>query len=92
MMQSLAGRGVNELHVEAGARLNGALIGDGLVDELLVYIAPSVLGDPARGMFELPAPLTSLSARVPLEWQGIERVGRDLRVIARVVRTASRAR
>jgi diaminohydroxyphosphoribosylaminopyrimidine deaminase/5-amino-6-(5-phosphoribosylamino)uracil reductase len=90
MMQSLAGRGVNELHVEAGARLNGALIGDGLVDELLVYVAPSVLGDPARGMFELAAPLTSLSARVPLEWHGIERIGADLRVIARVVRTGSR--
>jgi len=92
MMRSLAGRGVNELHVEAGARLNGALIGDGLVDELLVYVAPSVLGDPARGMFELAAPLTSLSARVPLEWQGIQRIGADLRVIARIVRTASRTR
>ena len=92
MMRSLAGRGVNELHVEAGARLNGALIGDGLVDELLVYVAPSVLGDPARGMFELAAPLTSLSARVPLEWQGILRIGADLRVIARVVRTSSRTR
>ena len=92
MMRSLAGRGVNELHVEAGARLNGALIGDGLVDELLVYVAPSVLGDPARGMFELAAPLTSLSARVPLEWQGILRIGADLRVIARIVRTASRTR
>ena len=92
MMRSLAGRGVNELHVEAGARLNGALIGDGLVDELLVYVAPSVLGDPARGMFVLAAPLTSLSARVPLEWQGILRIGADLRVIARIVRTASRTR
>ena len=92
MMQSLAGRGVNELHVEAGARLNGALISDGLVDELLVYVAPSVLGDPARGMFELAAPLSSLSARVPLEWHGIERIGADLRVIARVVRTSSRTR
>jgi diaminohydroxyphosphoribosylaminopyrimidine deaminase/5-amino-6-(5-phosphoribosylamino)uracil reductase len=87
MMRSLAGRGVNELHVEAGARLNGALIRDGLIDELLVYFSPSVLGDPARGMFELAAPLTSLSSRVPLEWHAIDRVGADLRVIARVVRT-----
>jgi diaminohydroxyphosphoribosylaminopyrimidine deaminase/5-amino-6-(5-phosphoribosylamino)uracil reductase len=86
MMRSLAGRGINELHVEAGARLNGALINSGLIDELLVYYAPSVLGDPARGMFELTAPLTSLSARVPLEWHAIDRVGADLRVIARVVR------
>jgi len=90
MMQSLAGRGVNELHVEAGARLNGALISDGLIDELLFYFAPSVLGDPARGMFELAAPLTSLSGRIPLEWHAIDRVGADLRVMARVVRTGIR--
>jgi diaminohydroxyphosphoribosylaminopyrimidine deaminase / 5-amino-6-(5-phosphoribosylamino)uracil reductase len=87
MMRSLAERGVNELHVEAGARLNGALLSEGLIDELLVYFAPSVLGDPARGMFELAGPLTSLSARVPLEWHAIDRVGADVRVIARVVRT-----
>src|SRR5207237_2702847 len=89
MMRSLAGRGVNEVHVEAGARLNGALLSEGLIDELLVYFAPSVFGDPARGMFELTAPLTSLSARVPLEWHAIDRVGADLRVIARVVRTGT---
>jgi len=88
MLRSLAGRGVNELHVEAGARLNGALLEAGLVDELLVYVAPSVLGDPARGMFERQAPLSSLTARVPLEWSGIERIGADLRMIARVVRPA----
>src|SRR5438105_3672333 len=84
MMRSLAGRGVNELHVEAGARLNGALLSERLIDELLIYFAPSVFGDPARGMFELAAPITSLAARVPLRWHGVERIGADLRVIARV--------
>ena len=92
MLRSLAGRGINELHVEAGARLNGALLDGGLVDELLLYVAPSIVGDPARGMFERGAALSSLAARVPVEWQSIERIGTDLRVIARVVRTDSRSR
>ena len=86
LMRSLAGRGINELHVEGGARLNGALLAGGHVDELLLYVAPSALGDPARGMFELDTPLTSLTARVPLAWHTIDRVGADLRLIARVVR------
>jgi len=86
LMRSLAGRGINELHVEGGPRLNGALLAGGHVDELLMYVAPSALGDPARGMFELEAPLTSLAARFPLEWHAIDRVGPDLRVIARIVR------
>lgn len=84
MLRALAGRGVNELHVEAGARLNGALLDAGLVDEIVVYVAPSLLGDPARGMFERAAPLSSLAGRVPLEWRAIERIGSDLRVIARI--------
>jgi diaminohydroxyphosphoribosylaminopyrimidine deaminase/5-amino-6-(5-phosphoribosylamino)uracil reductase len=86
LMRSLAGRGVNELHVEGGARLNGALMAGGHVDELLLYVAPSALGDPARGMFELDAPLTSLAARISLAWHAVDRVGLDLRLMARVVR------
>lgn len=86
MMRELARRGVNELHVEGGARLNGALIAERLVDEVLHYVAPSVLGDPARGMFELNAPLTSLDDRVAFAWHSVERIGADLRLIARVLR------
>ena len=52
MLRALGERGINELHVEAGAKLNGALLAAGLIDEFLVYLAPTVLGDPARGMFE----------------------------------------
>ena len=46
LMKVLASRGINELHVEAGAKLNGALLDAGLVDEILLYVAPAVLGDP----------------------------------------------
>ncbi len=78
------GEGVNELHVEAGAKLNGALLAAGLVDELLLYLAPSLFGDPARGMFALPVPLAQLAQRVPLHIRDIARVGDDWRVLARL--------
>src|ERR1041384_5699790 len=55
MLEELARRGVNELHVEAGFRLNGSLVREGCVDEFLVYLNPSFLGDGAQGMLELPA-------------------------------------
>ncbi len=80
-MRELAAREINELHVEAGFRLNGSLLREGCVDELLVYLAPSVIGD-ARGMFDLPAP-ENLEARLRLRFHSIDRVGDDLRVLAR---------
>ncbi len=49
LMRELGARGINELHVEAGGKLNGALLAAGLVDEVLLYLAPCLLGDPARG-------------------------------------------
>jgi diaminohydroxyphosphoribosylaminopyrimidine deaminase/5-amino-6-(5-phosphoribosylamino)uracil reductase len=85
MLALLAEREINELHVEAGAKLNGALLAAGLVDELLVYLAPCLLGDPARGMFALPAPLTRLAGRVPLSIQDVDRLGEDWRILARVL-------
>jgi diaminohydroxyphosphoribosylaminopyrimidine deaminase/5-amino-6-(5-phosphoribosylamino)uracil reductase len=84
MMYALAGRGINELHVEAGAKLSGALLDAGLIDELLLYMAPALIGDPARGMFERAAPLLALGARTGLAWHSVERIGSDLRVLARV--------
>ncbi|MEP7329755.1 MAG: bifunctional diaminohydroxyphosphoribosylaminopyrimidine deaminase/5-amino-6-(5-phosphoribosylamino)uracil reductase RibD [Betaproteobacteria bacterium] len=90
MMQALGAREVNELHVEAGAKLNGALLEAGLVDELLVYIAPRVIGDPARGAFERPAALTSLAATEHFEWHDVQRVGADMRMrLRRVMGAAS---
>ncbi|HEX5420218.1 MAG TPA: dihydrofolate reductase family protein, partial [Gammaproteobacteria bacterium] len=76
---------VNDVWVEAGARLNGALLEAGLVDELVVYLAPQILGDSARGMFSLP-PLESLDARVELAIGDVRRVGSDLRIVARPIR------
>ena len=84
MLRLLAEREINEVHVEAGAKLNGALLAAGLVDELLLYLAPALLGDPARGMFELPTPLSRLSERIPLVIREQERIGEDWRVLARV--------
>ena len=78
----LARRGINELHVEAGHRLNGALLRAGLVDELLLYLAPRLLG-PGRGMADL-APLNDLAQGLALDFHSIEQVGPDLRVLARV--------
>ena len=83
LMQELARRGCNEVHVEAGYRLNGALLGAGLVDELLVYLSPSILGDTARGMFHLP-PLQDLSQRHSLKISEITPVGDDLRILGRL--------
>lgn len=83
LFAELARRGWNEIHVEAGTKLNGSLMREGLVDELVVYLAPSLLGDSARGMFNLPV-FASLDERVSLEIGDVRMLGRDLRVIARV--------
>jgi diaminohydroxyphosphoribosylaminopyrimidine deaminase/5-amino-6-(5-phosphoribosylamino)uracil reductase len=83
MMDELGRRHINELHVEAGAKLAGMLIALGLVDEMLLYFAPCLLGDTARGMFGFP-PLAGLDARIPLEIREWTKVGNDWRVIARI--------
>ena len=83
MLEDLARRGVNELHVEAGFRLNGSLLREECVDELLIYLNPSLLGDGAQGMFDLPA-LDALEARPKLALRGVERLGDDLRILARL--------
>lgn len=83
MLAALAARGVNELHVEAGAKLNGALLAAGLVDEILMYVAPAVLGDPARGMFERATALATLDGRSEFAWHDVARVGSDLRLVVR---------
>lgn len=56
LLQALAVRGCNEVHVEAGAGLNGALLQAGLADEVLIYLAPTLLGDQALGLCRLPVP------------------------------------
>ena len=82
MLEELARRGVNELHVEAGFRLNGSLAREGCVDEYLVYLNPSFLGDGAQGMLDLPA-FASLEERLKLRIVSLDRLGDDLRILAR---------
>jgi diaminohydroxyphosphoribosylaminopyrimidine deaminase/5-amino-6-(5-phosphoribosylamino)uracil reductase len=78
---------INDVWVEAGAGLNGALLQAGLIDELIIYMAPRLLGDSARGMFGVPA-LESLAAGWGLVFDDFRKVGADLRITARVVRVA----
>lgn len=82
MMRRLADFEINEVLVEAGCRLNGALINAGLVDELVIYLAPYLLGDRARGMFRL-AELTDLAEKRPVKIRDLRMVGPDMRVTAR---------
>ena len=82
LLQELGRRGVNELHVEGGFRLNGALLAAGLVDELLLYLAPCFIGDVARGMFDLPG-LESLADKHRLIVRDLRMLGADIRVLGR---------
>ena len=82
VMRELGKRQINEVLVEAGSILNGALLQAGLVDELLIYLAPSIIGS-GLPMFALPE-LASLNERRLLEFTDVSRVGKDLRIIARI--------
>lgn len=82
MMQDLAIREINEVHVEAGEKLNGSLIREGLVDEFVLYYAPKLIGQ-GLGMAGF-GPLAQLSDAIPLEIKSFDKCGADLRVVARV--------
>ena len=81
MLRDLAQREVNEVHVEAGHKLNGSFIRAGLVDELLVYMAPKLIGQ-AQAMASF-GPLQSLTEAVDLQFLSVDMIGLDLRVRAR---------
>jgi diaminohydroxyphosphoribosylaminopyrimidine deaminase/5-amino-6-(5-phosphoribosylamino)uracil reductase len=83
MLKELGRRGVNELHVEAGFKLNGSLVREGCVDEFLIYLNPSLLGDGAQGMVDIPG-VNALAERVKLNLHSVESVGGDIRVVARL--------
>jgi len=83
VLHRLAALEVNDVWVEAGARLAGAFLLAGLVDELILYMAPRLLGDGARGMFAVPA-LASLADAWRLAFDEIRMVGDDVRIVARV--------
>ena len=80
LLERLAALEINEVLVEAGPTLNGALLQAGLIDELVVYMAAHVLGDDGRGMFSFP-PLEHMADRVELQLRETRRVGQDLRLI-----------
>lgn len=82
MLRDLARREINELHVEAGEKLNGSLIRAGLVDEFLVYLAPKLIGQ-GRGMAHF-GPLQDLAQALPLDFTSTAMLGPDLRIVARV--------
>jgi diaminohydroxyphosphoribosylaminopyrimidine deaminase/5-amino-6-(5-phosphoribosylamino)uracil reductase len=85
LLHDLARREVNELHIEAGHKLNGSLVREGLVDEFLVYLAPKLIGL-GSGMAHF-GPLTHLSEAVELRFHSVELIGPDLRLLARALKS-----
>lgn len=90
LLASLAARGVNEVWTECGATLAGALVQEGLVDEIVLYLAPMLLGDTGRGLFHLPG-LTRLAEAQRLQILDIRPVGADWRITGRPVMGATGA-
>ncbi|MDE2599637.1 MAG: bifunctional diaminohydroxyphosphoribosylaminopyrimidine deaminase/5-amino-6-(5-phosphoribosylamino)uracil reductase RibD [Rhodocyclaceae bacterium] len=85
MLRALAERGINEIHGEAGFKLNGSLLREGCVDEFLIYQAPMLVGDSAQGMFNLQE-LTELSQATRLKIVERTIIGDDMRILARPLR------
>lgn len=81
LMLELAESGINEVHTECGARLAGALIGQKLVDELVIYMAPCLLGNAAAGLFEL-GEISIMSDKIQLSIEDVRVVGQDIKIIA----------
>jgi diaminohydroxyphosphoribosylaminopyrimidine deaminase/5-amino-6-(5-phosphoribosylamino)uracil reductase len=79
VLELLAKRNINEVLLECGPTLAGAFMAAGLVDELVLYLAPHLMGDAARGLFRLPG-LEKMQDRLTLEWVDVRRVGLDLKL------------
>ncbi len=84
MLKDLGQKQINEVHVEAGHKLNGSLLRESLVDELLTYLAPKLMGQ-GRGMTNL-GPFTSLDDAKALSFHEVTQIGPDLRILARLSR------
>jgi diaminohydroxyphosphoribosylaminopyrimidine deaminase/5-amino-6-(5-phosphoribosylamino)uracil reductase len=82
LLAELARRGCNEVHAEAGATLNGALLRAGLVDEWLAYLAPMAMGNPARGLFDVPE-LTDMAHCPRFKTHDLRQLGADIRLTLR---------
>ncbi len=79
VMDFLSGQQINELLVEAGSVLNGALLAEGLVDEYVIYMAPCILGDQGRGLFNLPG-LQQMADKKQLKLRDVRQIGQDLKL------------
>jgi diaminohydroxyphosphoribosylaminopyrimidine deaminase/5-amino-6-(5-phosphoribosylamino)uracil reductase len=88
LMSELARREINEVFLETGPTLAGAALSQGLVDEILIYLAPHLMGDAGRGLFTLPG-IDRMRDRIPLAIVDVRAVGRDLRITARPEPTGS---
>ena len=82
LLVELGRRGINEVHAEAGFKLNGSLLCEGLVDEFLFYLAPCLIGHQAAGLFNLPE-LLALDGKQRLQIRDVRQIGADIRLIAR---------
>lgn len=80
LMRRLAALGLNEVWMEAGATLAGAMLQQGLVDELIIYMAPHLMGDAARGLVHLPG-LDRLDQRIELKLKDVRQIGQDVRLM-----------
>ncbi|GAC10676.1 bifunctional diaminohydroxyphosphoribosylaminopyrimidine deaminase/5-amino-6-(5-phosphoribosylamino)uracil reductase RibD [Paraglaciecola chathamensis] len=83
VMKHLGQRGFNQIWVEAGAKLAGALLQNKLIDELILYQAPKLLGDKGRDLFAVDE-LTQMQQAFELQWQDVRQVGPDLKLTARL--------
>jgi len=84
LMQELAKRQINEVMLEAGAVLNGAMLNAKLIDELVIYMAPKLMGDQAKGLFHLPL-LHTMADNIALDIVDIRPVGKDWRITAKPI-------
>lgn len=87
LLSHLASLGINEVMVEAGGRLNGALLAQNLIDELLIYYAPKLMGSQSKGMFALPT-LIDMRQAINLQLLDIRQIGKDIRLRAKPIQTA----
>ncbi|MGW8227356.1 MAG: bifunctional diaminohydroxyphosphoribosylaminopyrimidine deaminase/5-amino-6-(5-phosphoribosylamino)uracil reductase RibD [Gammaproteobacteria bacterium] len=86
VLDTLGEMEVNEVLVETGATLSGAMLQAGLIDELVIYMAPTLMGNGARGLFHLPG-LNTMAQKIDLEITDMRAVGKDWKITARVMRT-----
>ncbi len=84
LMHLLAEREINEVLLETGAILSGSLLHAGIIDELVIYMAPKLMGDGARGLFHTPG-LDKLADAISLDIQDIRAIGQDWRITARIL-------